>query len=162
MNINNLRYDTLEKLYEVVEPMQVDIFSMPVGEVLQCIFSSESLCNYADEKYKTVIDKLSFIKGFIDKSNTVFSVLNKFNNDVSPEYNQAVLELGNQPSITETMLTDCVGWYHLHSTAEAEQLPFSDWFLMKKREAYNGSVERRTQAIINRKHEQQLKSKNIR
>lgn len=159
MEINNLQYDALEHLFEAVEPMDVDIFSMKVGEVLQCIINPEMLTAYAEEKFDTVLDKLSFIKGFINKSNVIFNSLNKFNTDVSPEYTQAVLEIGNQPSIGETIITDLVEWYHLHSTKEAEEMPFSDWFIMKKKECYSGAVERRMQSIINRKHEQQLRQK---
>lgn len=157
MNINNLSDDALKVLFEEVNPENVDIMSMKVKEVLACIINAENLVEYAEENRKTVLDKLAFIKGFMNKSNVIFSSFNKYNNDISPEYSQAVLEIGNSPSIAETIITDLIEWYHLHSTKEAEELPFSDWYIMKRKEAYNGAVERRTQSIINRKHEQQMR-----
>lgn len=157
MNINNLSDDALKVLFEEVNPENVDIMSMKVKEVLACIINAENLVEYAEENRNTVLDKLAFIKGFMNKSNVIFSSFNKYNNDVSPEYSQAVMEIGNSPSIAETIITDLIEWYHLHSTKEAEELPFSDWYIMKRKEAYNGAVERRTQSIINRKHEQQMR-----
>lgn len=157
MNLNNLTDEALTKLFEEINPENVNIMEMTVGEVLTCILNTQSLINYAEEHRDTVLDKLAFIKGFINKSNALFNSLNKYNNDISPEYNQAVLEIGNAPSTAETIITDLVEWYHLHSTKEAEELPFSDWYIMKRKEAYNGAVERRTQSIINRKHEQQMR-----
>ena len=158
MNINDFNADVLETLFNETEPMDVDIMGMTIEDVLTCLMSPESLSAYADTHYDTIIDRLSFIKGFIKKSNLVFATFKRYANDQSMEYAQAAAEVGGAPSLQETILTDLVGWYHLHSTSEAQALPFCDWYIMKKKEAYSGAVERRAQALINKKY--QIKNNN--
>lgn len=144
-------------LYEMVEPQQVSLMSMTVGEVAQCISSAEGLTNYVDSKNWLITEKIAFAKGFTAAAEQTFRYFQKFENDVDAEYSRAVGEVGGDISMAESMLLDCVDYYHLRSTAEAETLPFADWFMMKRREVIKSAVERRYNRILSDKQKKEAK-----
>ena len=55
------------------------------------------------------------------------------------------------PSLGERILIECVKHYHLHSTAEAERLPITDWLLMVKNEGSAAVYQHKLTQIQNRK-----------
>lgn len=154
MKINDIQADALQILFDKVEAKDVDIMNMKIDDVLRCMVSQEELVKYVDEQDLTTMGKIGFIKGFINKANQVFSIFKKYNNDIPMEYNQACGEINDSLSMPEQIITDCVEWYH-KTTSEVGELPFFDWYIMKRKQALNGAVERRYQAIINKKYEQQ-------
>jgi hypothetical protein len=156
--MNALNNEVLATLFDEVPAKTVDIMSMTVGEVASCIISNESLVNYIDKHNDWLItEKIAFFKGFCKSAEQVFSYFKKFENDVDAEYGRAVGEVGEDISMAESMLLDCVDYYHLHSTSEAEKLPFSDWFMMKRREVVKNAVERRYNKIMVEKQRKESK-----
>lgn len=156
MNIKDVSSDGLQVLFDKVESKDVDIMNMKIDDVLRCLVSQEELVKYVDEQDLTIIGKIGFIKGFINKANQVFLVFKKYNNDIPMEYNQACGEINDSLSMSEQIITDCVEWYH-KTTSEVGELPFFDWYIMKRKQALNGAVERRYQSIINKKYEDKTK-----
>lgn len=61
------------------------------------------------------------------------------------------------PSFQESVLCDCVDWFHLHSLDEAEQIPFSNYLVMKRRKSADTLYERNLNQIYSNKAKQKKK-----
>lgn len=145
-------------LYDLIEAEEVSLFDMSVGDVCQCISSEQAFADWIDNHNDWLISrKIAFAKGFIKASEVTFGYFKKFESDGDATFNRAAAEVGGDITMAESIILDCVEFYHLHSTKEAEVLPFSDWFMMKRREVINNAVERRYNKYLMK--EQEVKSR---
>lgn len=147
MKLNELTEQEIKALDSVVEKMDVNIMKMSVGDVVQCIMSEKSLVDYVESLNYTIFEKYAFVKGFVEKANLIFSTFKKYNDDVPIEYTLATSNIDGL-SMVESIIVDCVKFYGLRSTEEAEKLPFGDWYLMKRNEVINGAIERKYNKIL--------------
>lgn len=142
MRLDNLTKEELEALEKVIEPMQVNILKMKVGDVIKCITNEKSFTEYVDSLDYTILEKFAFVKGFINQINGVFKSLDDYNDNVPPEY-QSVLMTTKGLSTPESIIVDCIKYYHLNSTEQAENLPFFDWYIMKRDDVISASIQRK-------------------
>lgn len=142
MRLDQLDKEELEALERVIKPMDINILKMKVGDIIKCITSEQSFAEYVDSLDYTIIDKFAFVKGFMNQINGLFKSLDKYNDNVPPEY-QSVLMTTKGLSTPEAILVDCIKYYNLHSTREAEELPFFDWYIMKRDDVISGSINRK-------------------
>lgn len=52
------------------------------------------------------------------------------------------------PTFCESVITDVVGWYHLTSAADAEQLTVGEWYLFAKNRAAQNKFKANYTAIM--------------
>lgn len=143
-----------ELLYKNIEPEEVDVMSMTVGDVILCMVDIQKYCR---DKKKSLTKSISFVKGFENSIKNVWNLINSTGVPYSPEWERASNEVGGSMSVGESILCDTVNYYGLHSTSEAEKLPFSDWFIMKKKEVVSAAVERRYNKIMEKKRNSEWK-----
>lgn len=150
----------ISNLFDLVKPKDVSLMEMTVGDVARCISSPEELTRYADDKHWTTIEKIAFVKGFAIAAKNTFDYFSKFKSTSNTDYDRAVSEVGGDILLAETMITDCVSYYSLHSTKEAEELPFSDWFIIKRKEVVENAIQSRYNKILEQKQNNKRQSLN--
>lgn len=143
---------SLELLFDSIEPAKVDIMAMPLGDVLRCMVDMQG---YISSKKMRLTAGISYAKGFGEALRAVYKVLESVDVGHNAEWERATSEVGGGISTAESILCETVDYYGLKSTTEAQNLPFSDWFIMKRRETVRTAVERRYGQIMQQKQNNQ-------
>lgn len=156
MRLDELTAKESEALFNLIQPMEMNIGKMTVGDVCRCILSEKSFTEYIEEKYDNIYDKVAFAKGFVRSANALFSTFEKYNNQVPAEY-AAILSNTKQLCMAESILVDCVKYFNLHSVEEAEKLTFDNWFLLKKDEVISQYIDRKYQDAMIAKQKREVK-----
>lgn len=156
MKIEELSKEELDVIDKFVEPMDVNIMKMSVGDVIRCIMSEKTLAEYVESLDYTVFDKFAFVKGFINKANAVFKSFEQYSTDIPIEYTVVSSNVKGLSTV-ESIICDCIKFFHLHSTDEAEKLPFGDWYLMKKEQCVSQCIERKYNKMMMDKQNREVR-----
>ena len=125
-------------------PLKKAVLEMTVGEFIEA----------TDENYvasllteRRALKAFGRVKQYRQEMKAVYDYLSRYETSTTSEERRAANGI-DFPSAQETMLMECVEFYHLRSTDEAQRLPLSDYLLMKKYKGANALFQRRHQEII--------------
>lgn len=136
-------------------PLAVSLFAMPIGDYLKCTIDGQHL-------WTLVYDKLAYktfgrLRQFKTDCENLAKYLKRYEVEQSEEEKRASFGVPF-PSSTERILTTCVKYYHLHSTAEAEKLPLSDYIVAFKDQMSDAMYQRNLSKIQTAKLKKNAKS----
>ena len=140
----------LTSLIETADPVPFNVYDLTVGEFLPMILDNGNIVEYAVRHADTTAEAASITKGIIQALEVLFNTLKRWEADTDDLQERAAKGV-EFPTFAECVLLDCVEWYGLHSTAEAEKLPVADWFLMKKRHAAQSKFQHNYETLIKKK-----------
>ena len=110
-------------------PLKVPFYAMTIGDYLKCTMDGQYLWTLVADKmaYKT----FGRLRQFRSDCENLAKYLKRYEVEQTEDERRAAFGVPF-PSSTERLLTTCVKYYHLHSTAEAEKLPLSDYIVAYK------------------------------
>lgn len=129
----------------VVTVMSVVIVDMTVGEFLESLEPGYAMKFFSNPE-DNLIEAVGKLKSFKKQMEDIQKVLKLNEPTLSSEEKSAQAGVVF-PSYQESMLCDCVDWFHLHNMEEAEALPFSDYLVMKRKKSAEALFERNLNKI---------------
>lgn len=139
-----LKPEHIEELMksEKVQPLPYhkSVFEMTVGEFIECLDDkfAESFFKNPEELLVTAMGTLKHFRNELDSVNKILKL-----NEVKLTPEETAAQRGVVfPSFQESILCECVEWFHLHSIDDAEKLPFSNWLIMKRKRSADVLFER--------------------
>ena len=149
--LNVLNGDQITQLIEALQPypLEVPLLMMSVGDYLRITGGGE------DAMAGLLSEPLAYkafgrIKQLRKEVEQLTKYLQRYEVVQEPEEVQAQQGVPF-PTPAERVLTTCVKYYHLHSTAEAERLPLSDYVMAFKDMASDAIYQRKLAKIQARK-----------
>lgn len=130
-----LKGEHLQQLLDdprVTSIMGVSVFDMTVGEFLEAMEDDYAYKKFFYDPDANLIEAVGKLKNFRKQMEDVQKLLKMNEPKLSSEETQAQAGVVF-PSFEESMLCDCIEWFHLRSMDEAEALPFSDYLVMQRR-----------------------------
>lgn len=149
MRLNQIEFDAI---YNSVEAADVNIAEMSIGDVLGFMVDSDRLAEYAESHATDTVERVRLCKGIIKAIERLVEVVKSWDTEPTQEERQAAKGV-NFPTLIESVLLDTVEFYSLHSTADAERLPLSDWMIVKKAKSAERKFQRNYDIILNKKFE---------
>ena len=138
-----------ERLGQILEgvparPLKKSLFVMSVGEFIEATDEAFVVGLLAKRR---AFEAFGMLKTYRDEQKKIADYLKRY--ETKPSSDEESASAGIEfPTMQENMLMECVEFYHLRSTAEAERLPLSDYLLMKKYKGASALFQRRHQDII--------------
>ena len=136
-------------------PLKVPFYAMTIGDYLKCTMDGQYLWTLVADKmaYKT----FGRLRQFRSECENLAKYLKRYEVEQSEDERRAAFGVPF-PSSTERLLTTCVKYYHLHSTAEAEKLPLSDYIVAYKDQMSDAMYQRNLAKIQTAKINKNAKS----
>lgn len=150
--LSTLTNDELQALMATVEGGGVSsLISLTVGEVLQMLTDDNYMHEWLCERCETVDGYLRGLKSLQTDVISLEKLLKSWQKPMKDVEERAYSITEPKVSFVESIITDCVEWYHLHSTAEAQRLAFSDWLVMAKKRAAKTNYEHNLQKLTEKR-----------
>ena len=136
-------------------PLKVPFYAMTIGDYLKCTMDGQYLWTLVADKmaYKT----FGRLRQFRSDCENLAKYLKRYEVEQTEDERRAAFGVPF-PSSTERLLTTCVKYYHLHSTAEAEKLPLSDYIVAYKDQMSDAMYQRNLAKIQTAKLKKNAKS----
>lgn len=136
-------------------PLKVPFYAMTIGDYLKCTMDGQYLWTLVADKmaYKT----FGRLRQFRNECENLTKYLKRYEVEQTEDERRAAFGVPF-PSSTERILTTCVKYYHLHSTAEAEKLPLSDYIVAFKDQMSDAMYQRNLSKIQTAKLKKNAKS----
>lgn len=136
-------------------PLKVPFYAMTIGDYLKCTMDGQYLWTLVADKmaYKT----FGRLRQFRSDCENLAKYLKRYEVEQTEDERRAAFGVPF-PSSTERLLTTCVKYYHLHSTAEAEKLPLSDYIVAYKDQMSDAMYQRNLAKIQTAKINKNAKS----
>lgn len=152
-----LTQDTLKELLEKVPavPLKKPVLSMTIGEFSE-IVEDEELYIANILKTRKALKAFGMLKQFKQEMEALGKFFKQFEIKRTPE-EEAAGKGVLFPSFIQRVLIDCVKWFGLHSTKEAEKVKLSDYLTFWQDEAANMLYQRNFQKLLEQKHNMQRK-----
>lgn len=153
----NVLSDHIEQVIAKIPayPLKVPFYAMPIGDYLKCTMDGQYLWTLVADKmaYKT----FGRLRQFRSECENLAKYLKRYEVEQTEDERRAAFGVPF-PSSTERILTTCVKYYHLHSTAEAEKLPLSDYIVAYKDQMSDAMYQRNLAKIQTAKINKNAKS----
>jgi len=150
-----LKKEHIDELLEKVNPVtpKKPVFSMTVGEFIEACDDDyvKTFFNDPDEYLIIAVGQLKAYKRDIENVSKILE-LNKIKQDADEAAAAAGVVF---PSFGESILAECLEWFHLHSIEEAENVKLTDWLLVKRAKTAEMKYERNLMRV----HDAKLKQK---
>lgn len=133
------------------------VIEMTVGEFLRCLDDDYVLEFFKDPEERLVIavGRLKSFRQQIENIQKVFSM-----NEIKLTQEEQAAQRGVVfPSFGENMLCDCVEYFHLTSLDSAENIPLSNYLIMKRKKSAEALYERNLNKIYSEKAKAKTKMK---
>ena len=140
----------------VASVMAVSVFDMTVGEFLEALEPEYAIQKFFWNPEDNLLEAIGKLKNFRQQMDDVQKILQLNEPKLSSEETQAQAGVVF-PTYQESMLCDCIEWFHLRSMDEAEALPFSDYLVMKRKKGAEALYERNLNKIYTQKAKQNSK-----
>lgn len=117
---------------------EASFVALPIGDVLRIIVDASHLVEVC---VRLTAERSHSVMAFFDTQATLEAGVKWLGKELQAMQRpldvkeQAASSLIKWQPFAATVLTDMVEFYGLHSTADAERLPLSDWYLIAKRRA---------------------------
>lgn len=126
---------------------------MTVGEFIECL-NDDYLSTFFSNGDDLLVVAIGRIKQFKTEMEQIQKLLAL--NEIKLSNEEKAAQKGVVfPSFEETMLCECVDYFHLHSLDEAEKIPLSNYLIMKRKNSAESLFERN----LNRIYTEQSKRK---
>lgn len=120
-------------------PLEKPLLSMTCGEFIEAMDEKFALRLLAEKRALTAFGRY---RQYLKELEGITAYLGRYEVPQSADEKAAASGV-RFPSMQERILLDCVRFYHLHSTAEAEALPIADWLLVVKSEGSAAQYQHR-------------------
>lgn len=136
--------------------MGVSVIGMTVGEFLEALEPEYPIKKFFWDPDGNLLEAIGKIKSFRDQMDGIQKVLKMNEIQLSPEERSAQSGVVF-PSFGESLLCECVEWFNLHSIDEAENIPLSNYLVMKRKKSAEALFERNLNKIYTQKAKQNSK-----
>lgn len=133
------------------QPLERPLLKMTCGEFIAALDEGYAMSFFGRRERALVA--FGRYRQFLTEMEGVTAYIRRYEVEQSGE-EKAAAQGVSFPTLQERILLDCVRFYHLHSTMEAERLPIADWLLTVKSEGSAAQYQRKLSKI------QQNKTKN--
>lgn len=125
----------------VVSVMAVSVLDMTVGEFLEALEPEYAIHKFFYNPEDNLLEAIGKLKSLREQMDDIQKIL-KLNEPTLTSEEKAAQAGVVFPSFEESMLCECIEWFHLHSMDEAEALSFSDYLVMKRKKSAEALFER--------------------
>ena len=147
-----LTQETLKELLEKVPavPLKKPVLSMTIGEFSEIVEDEEQyIANIL--KTRKALKAFGLLKQYKQEMEALAKFFKMYEIKRSPE-EEAAAKGVLFPSFIQRILIDCVNWFHLRSTEEAEKVKLSEWLTFWMDEASSALYQRNFQKLLEQKH----------
>ena len=152
-----IRAEHFEKLLEKCDPMPLvsPIIGMTVGEFIECL-NEDYYKTFFNDYDELIVVAIGRIKQFNKEVEEITKVLQL--NDITESNEEKAAKKGIiWPTFQESMLCNCVDWFHLHSLDEAEKIPLSNYLIYNRKVRAESKYERQLNQIYANKNKPKKK-----
>lgn len=151
-----LTQDTLKELLEKVPamPLKKSVLAMTVGEFGEIVEDEDGFVAKL-LKHRKALKAFGLLKQYKQEMEALAKFFKLYETKKTQEETAAAKGIVFS-NIAQRMLIDCVKWFNLNNTEEAEKIKVSEWLTMWQDEAANALYQRNYSKILEQKH----KSKN--
>ena len=152
-----LTQDTLKELLEKVPamPLKKPVLAMTVGEFGEIVEDEDAFVAKL-LKHRKALKAFGRLKQYKQEMEALSRFFKLYETKKSQEENNAAKGVVF-PNLAQRMLIDCVRWFHLNSTEEAEKVKVSDWLTFWMDEAANMLYQRNYQKLLEQKNKAKRK-----
>lgn len=141
-----------ERIRELTEsvppvPLKRPLLKMTCGEFIEALDEAYVLCFFREKRALTAFGRC---REYLSQLEQITAYIRRFEIEQTADEKAAAKGV-SFPTLGERILVECVKHYHLHSTAEAERLPLTDWLLVVKAEGSAAKYQHRLSQIQSRK-----------
>lgn len=149
----DLTKEEMSVMYDMVDPINFNVFDIKISEFIEFCEDPKKLIDKLqnDNEEIDILEIIANVKGFNDNVSKIFEYLSKFEIQQTQDEKNATKGI-DFPNFFETMLIDCVEWFHLNSMEQAENIKVSEWFLFKKKQLANQKYENNYSLIMDKKY----------
>lgn len=138
-------------------PLEKSVFAMTLGEFLEC-FADDYATRFFSNPDTILIFAVGRLKQWRSEMESVSKILTlnelKLTNEEKAAQRGVVF-----PTAQESILCEAVEYFHLHSFDEAEQIPLSNYLIMKRKKSAEALYQRNLNKIYAAKNEKAGKTK---
>lgn len=141
-----LNEERIRQLAAEIPPRPLDkpLLHMTCGEFVEALDEQYAMSYFQREEL--AFDAFGKYRQFLDEMQAITAYLKRY--EVTTDADEKAAAQGVEfPTMQERILLDCVRFYSLHSTVEAEKLPLGDWLLVVKSEGAAAQYQRRLAKI---------------
>ncbi len=147
-----LTQDTLKELLEKVPavPLEKPLLSMTVGEFGEIVEDEDAFVAKL-LKHRKALKAFGMLKQYQQEMEALAKFFKMYEIKKSQEENNAAKGVVF-PNLGQRMLIDCVRWFHLNNTEEAEKVKVSEWLTIWQDEASAALYQRNYMNIMDAKN----------
>lgn len=147
-----LTQDTLKELLEKVPamPLKKPVLAMTVGEFGEIVEDEDAFVAKL-LKHRKALKAFGLLKQYRQEMEALSKFFKLYDTKKTQEETAAAKGIVF-PNLAQRMLIDCVRWFHLNSTEEAEKVKFSEWLTLWQDEASSALYQRNYSRILEQKH----------
>lgn len=149
-----LKGEHFEHLLEICDPMPLPhpVIKMTVGEFIEALDEHYAL-DFIKDREELLVVAVGRVKQFRKEMEDVSKILKQ--NEIKPTTEEISAQRGVIfPSFKESILCDCLEWFNLHSLDEAENIPLSNYLILKRKKSAEALYERNLNKIYTGKNKQ--------
>lgn len=146
--IKSEHFHSLMEKCEAV-PLEKPVINMTVGEFIEATGEDYVNCFFEnrDEKLYKAVGRLKQFNKEMESVSRIFK-----SNEIKPTTEELAAQRGVVfPSFGESMLCDCLEWFHLHSLDDAGNIPLSNYLIVKRKKSAESLYERNLNKIYSEK-----------
>ena len=129
-------------------PLRRPLLEMTCGEFIEALDEGYALSFL---RKKRVLRAFGLYREYLSQLEQITAYMRRYEVEQTADEKAAARGV-DFPTLSERILIECVKHYHLHSTAEAERLPITDWLLMAKSEGSAAVYQHKLTQIQNKKN----------
>lgn len=152
-----LTQETLKELLEKVPavPLKKPVLAMTIGEFGEIVDDEEQyIANIL--KHRKAFKAFGLLKQYKQEMEALAKFFKQYEIKRTPE-EEAAAKGVLFPNLIQRMIIDCVNWFHLSSTKEAEKVKLSEYLTFWMNEAANMLYQRNFQKLLEQKHNNKRK-----
>ena len=136
--------------------LEKPIIKMTVGEFLEALDPAYAIEKFFSDPDELLVNAVGRIKTFKKEIEDISNVLKV--NEISLSVEEKAAQRGVVfPSYEESVLCECVEWFHLHSLDDAEKVPLSNYIVMHRKHSAEALFDRNLNKIYNEKAKKRTK-----
>ena len=147
-----LKEEHLKELLEKCEPVELDkpVITMTVGEFIKAA-DDKYIMSFFNDRNESLVKAVGRVKQFNKEMDNIAKVLKM--NEIKPNPEELAAQRGvTFPSFGESILCDCLEWFNLNSLDAAENIPLSNYLIMKRKKSAEALYERNLNKIYSDKN----------
>lgn len=152
-----LTQETLKELLEKVPavPLKKPVLAMTIGEFGEIVDDEDTFVAKL-LKHRKAFKAFGLLKQYKQEMEALAKFFKQYEIKRTPE-EEAAAKGVLFPNLIQRMIIDCVNWFHLSSTKEAEKVKLSEYLTFWMNEAANMLYQRNFQKLLEQKHNNKRK-----